>query len=155
MEMENEKYKGIFFNYNEIIKEDFFDTIKKKVRTLNYKVLTHYGQSIHHVNIYIKKGVLKDIRIKFRPEGIKPEDIDLEYLMRKPESHRTSYENLLMGIAEYHHKIRTGEVPVIKNKKWVCNELKILRNKIYKKAKGTTKADIVDELDRIIEEIYK
>lgn len=109
MEEENkfahsEKIKGIFFNYRETPSENFKDISSKWFRNYSYKLLSEYGQSVHHVNFYNTKEKLTSIYIAIRENGIKPEDVDGRYLMNKKlNSEISGYENLLLKLWLQHN----------------------------------------------------
>ena len=101
------KFNGIYYNCNRSdINTEYIKNIKKYTRNINYKTLSLYYQSIHHINILLDdNNNLDKIQLNFRNAGIKPEDINGIELVNKIENGEklTDYENILYMMWSFHY----------------------------------------------------
>lgn len=95
------KVNGIYYNYPPEMPVGKFEVIKDVTLVTGYEMLGKFQQSLHHVNIYYdKNGKLGGINMRFRPAGIKPEDIDGNFLNIKNNVLKklSKYEKLLFEL---------------------------------------------------------
>jgi len=134
------KHKGIYLNSNLELSEEEYDLFFSILNNFSWKMLSKFYKSIHHVNIFKNElDELDTINIKLRKNGIKPEDIDLNYLLvkKKSKGELSDYEELLLKLANYHNNNLTKEEK-IKKLEYYEKRIKKFQNK-YNKLKNEIK----------------